>query len=337
MVLAVTPADLAPEGLVQEAGLPSCPRAILADGLAAIAAAAPEGGLMGRDRRALLPLLLSRQKLVERLMTRGPVLPVALGTVLDDESRVRHMLTSGGRILRAALAELAGAWQMDVSVRWDLAATMARLMPDLCVPPLNAAAGAGERDSRHALDQAVGDCLDAERRRIKTSVAAALRRAARDVIFTESVDPESVVGAAVLVDERRLVDVEAELDSLDEAFEGHLTFRLVGPLAPYSFATVQVHLAPEAMLSGACAVLGVDRHAPPAELRNAYHRAVAALHPDLATHAGPGVVAYGAADDRNRSALIEEVATAYRVLRAERMPVTVARQDDAAPGRDGHD
>lgn len=328
LVIAVTPTDrVAPGSLAQEAGLPPDLQAVSAGGLAALVAAAPEGGLKGRDRSALLPWLLSSQKLIERLMARGPVLPVALGTELEDEARVRHMLTAGGRVLAGAFDALGGAWQMDLSVRWDLAMTATRLMTEN--PPMPR----GDANERRGLGEALAVRMAAERRRIQAAVGTALRGVARDIIITEPTDPESVVGVAMLVDEAGLADIEATLDRLDGDFDGHLTFRLVGPLAPYSFATVRVDLAPQAALGGACAVLGVARQASLPELKAAYHRAVVRLHPDLVAHAHPGDT-LGATDDSARTALIEDVATAYRMLRAEHIPVTVARQDDTAPRRD---
>lgn len=330
LVFAIAPADrIAPEAFNQAAGLPPGLSAVSAGRLSAIVAPAPEGGLKGRDRSTLLPWLLASQKLIESLMSRGPVLPVALGTVLEDEPRVRHMLTSGAAILEDALEAVGSAWQMDLSVRWDLGVTAARLMSDLTPMP------GGDASERRALGETLADRMSVERRRIQAAVSAALRDVARDLIVTEPTDPESVVAAAILLDRHVVADFEAVVERLDEDFAGHLTFRLVGPLAPYSFGTVHVHLAFEADLAEAGAILGVGRQASPAELKAAYHRAVVRLHPDLVPHGMPADSAHGMDDGATRTARLAEVAAAYRILRAEHVPVTLARQDDGAAGVEG--
>jgi hypothetical protein len=333
VVLAVAPADGVEPGMfVQGEGLPPGLQAVSAAGLAAVAATAPEGGLKGRDRRTLLPWLQSSQRVIERLMARGPVLPVALGTVLEDPARIRHMLASGGRVLEAALEALGRGWQMDLSVRWDLSETVARLVADVPAGMIGAAA-TGDETARCAADAALAGLVADERRRVRTLVRAALRRVARDIIVSEPVEPEGVVGVAMLVDHMVLRDVETAIDRLDGDFEGRLTFRLVGPLAPYSFATVQVHLAPEAALAGACASLGVERHAALEKLKAAYHRAVVDLHPDLVPQRSHATADDSSEDGGCRGARLEQVTAAYRALRAEYAPVTVGRQDEVFPGR----
>jgi Gas vesicle synthesis protein GvpL/GvpF len=334
LVLAVAPADrIEPDLFLQGKGLPPGLQAVSAAGLAAVAAEAPEGGLKGRDRSTLLPWLQSSQKVIERLMARGPVLPVALGTVLEDPGRIRHMLASGGRVLEAALEALGRCWQMDLSVRWDLGETVARLMADVPAGMIDAAA-TGNETARCALDAALAALVAGERRRVQTLVGTALRSVARDIIISEPVEPDGVVGIAMLVDHLVLRHVETAIDRLDHDFEGRLTYRLIGPLAPYSFATVQVHLAPEAALAGACASLGVERHAAPEKVKAAYRRAVVGLHPDLVPHGSHAAVENGSEDGGSRAARLEAVNAAYRALWAEYAPVTVGRQDEVVMGRD---
>ncbi|BBK41307.1 hypothetical protein STVA_13270 [Allostella vacuolata] len=330
LVFAIVPADgIEPGILAPREELPANLRAVAADGFAAVVGAAPEGGLKGRDRSVLLPRLLASQKVIERLMARGPVLPVTLGTVLEDEARVRHMLAAGAPMLEAAFGTLGDCWQMDLSVRWDLNQVVARLMGE--VPgDVRAAAGSGDEAARRALGEALAGLAAGERRRVQSRLAAALRDVARDLIVSEPVEPESVVDIAILVERPALAEVEAALDRLDAEFEGRLKFRLVGPLAPHSFATVQVHLAPEAALAGACAELGVERGAGLQDVKVAYHRALVRFHPDLAPHGDDG----GPEDEHDggegRASRLLTVTAAYRALQAEHAPISLRRQDGIA-------
>jgi hypothetical protein len=59
-----------------------------------------------------------------------------------------------------------------------------------------------------------------------------------------------------------------------------LTCRVVGPLAPYSFATVEIEIVEAAALTKAMRLLGLGPNASVAQVRLAYRRAAKSVHPD---------------------------------------------------------
>jgi hypothetical protein len=59
-----------------------------------------------------------------------------------------------------------------------------------------------------------------------------------------------------------------------------LTCRFVGPLAPYSFATVEIEIVEAAALTKAMRLLGVGPGLSAAQVRLAYRRAAKSVHPD---------------------------------------------------------
>jgi hypothetical protein len=69
------------------------------------------------------------------------------------------------------------------------------------------------------------------------------------------------------------------LEALDAAHSG-LTCRVVGPLAPYSFATVEIEIVEAAALAKAMRLLGVGPDSSVAQVRLAYRRAAKSVHPD---------------------------------------------------------
>jgi len=69
-----------------------------------------------------------------------------------------------------------------------------------------------------------------------------LGKAALDLVVNPPMDDSMVTNAALLVDKAEQEALDQQLELLDEEFEGQLTFRRVGPLPPYSFATVEVEV-----------------------------------------------------------------------------------------------
>lgn len=325
LVFAVVPADrFDPAVLAEGDGLPPGLRAIAAGPLAAVVGAAPEGGLKGRERSALLPWLLASQKVMERLLVSAPVLPVALGTVVEDEGRVRHMLDAGAAILGEGFQAVGDGIEMNLSVLWHLDTVVGRLLPGVA-PELRHAAAGGDAIERQALGVVLAGLVSAERRRARARVIEALQAVTRDFAIGEPIEPGGVVNLALLVDRAAEETLGAALEALDAEFGGALTFRLVGPLPPYSFASVQVHLAPAAAVCGARTALGVEPDASPETVKAAYRRAARETHPDLVPMGGEDEDAPEAtADETSRFVVLSD---AYRVLEGEHAPVSLRRLD----------
>lgn len=306
-------------------GLPPGLRSITAGPLAAVVGAAPEGGLKGREREALLPWLLSSQKVMERLLACAPVLPVALGTVVAEEGRVRRLLEGGAGVLHEALDIVGDRVEMDLSVRWHLDGVVARLL-DGVTTDLRQAARNGDEPARRALGTLLAVSVAEERQKVKSRLVARLRAATDDLIVSEPTEPDGVLNLALLV-ERGADDALLELlNALDAEFGGELTFRLVGPLPPYSFASVQVHLAPVEAVRRARAELGVEPGASLEAIKAAYRRAARESHPDLAASGEPFDSASVREETRELARFVA-LSDAYRVLEAEHVPVSLRRQE----------
>ncbi|WP_018390770.1 GvpL/GvpF family gas vesicle protein [Ancylobacter sp. FA202] len=327
LVFAVVPADrFDPAILAAGEGLLPGLRSIAAGPLAAVVGAAPEGGLKGRERSALLPWLLASQKVMERLLVSAPVLPVALGTVVEDEGRVRHMLDAGAAVLGQGFQAVGEGIEMNLAVLWHLDTVVARLLPSVA-PELRQAAAGGDEIERRVLGTVLAGLVAAERRRVRAKVVEELQAVTRDFAISEPTEPGGVVSLALLVDRAAETALGAALEALDAEFDGALTFRLVGPLPPYSFASVQVHLAPATKVCGARTALGVEPGASPAAVKAAYHRAARDSHPDLVPMNGDEHDEGGVAAMADETARFVTLSDAYRVLEAEYAPVSLRRLD----------
>ncbi len=117
--------------------------------------------------------------------------------------------------------------------------------------------------------------------------------------------------------------LDQRLADLDEEFESRLNFRSIGPLPPYSFATVEVSLPSFEAVDRSRRVLSLGESAGLAEIKSAYRRQIRQVHPDCTT-AGP--VSEGGASD---------LTDAYKTLMkyAEALPLAVSTE---APEETGY-
>jgi len=156
-----------------------------------------------------------------------------------------------------------------------------------------------------------------QRRRegVGSRVLKALRPLAADSITTVPPEPEAVIDLALLLNRDAVDMVENMLGKLDEAFSGGLSFRMVGPMAPYSFTSVQIHMPLSGEVESAQALLGVSVLASDEEIKKAYYQAARQNHPDLPSNA---------LEDNNKT--MAALAASYETLRQRDISVSLHRR-----------
>jgi hypothetical protein len=237
----------------------------------------------GRRRDDLMPMLLTHQKLIEKIMQVSPLLPVRFGTLAPDEASVHAMLSIGARQIAEAFERVAGCVQMEVVAKWDVDAVFAEISVEEPIAALKRQWSERPDDAlRIAIGDRVKQSLDRRRATVAGSLLGALRSLAEDVIAYPPSDDRVVVQAALLIRTDDLIALDDMLADIDATHGGRLSFRLIGPLAPCCFATVEMEMIAPAALDHAMHVLGVTPGIDASELRRAYHRAVKSVHPDVA-------------------------------------------------------
>ncbi len=322
------------------------------DGLAAVVSPVGRAFLpvtrRARDCPALpkeqaVRLLLAHERVVEAVMQTFPALPVKFGTVLPDEAWVRRLLAQGNRAFRAALQQFAGLVQMEVMVSWNLEDVFREIAQEEPVAHLRATnlapegpnakhpARAGARQSegtmaqRVALGQLVQASLSKRRADLQQRLTRSLAEVAVDMVQNAPMDDSTVANIGLLVDDAGRGALDKRLERLDREFGGRLLFRCVGPLPPYSFATVEVQTPSFDDVDDARRRLGLGETASPPEIRQAYRRVAGEAHPDL----NP--------DDPNAAMQMVELNRAYGLLAAYAEHVAAGRGADrvgpTVPGR----
>jgi hypothetical protein len=90
-----------------------------------------------------------------------------------------------------------------------------------------------------------------------------------------------VANMALLVDEPGRAALEQRLEELDAEFGGRLTLRCVGPLPPYSFATVEAQVPSFEAVDEARRQLGLGEVVTPVDIKKSYRRVARQAHPDM--------------------------------------------------------
>ncbi len=285
-VYAIIPAGR--ECVLDVAGLsPTDPRVRTIGGgdLAAVVGAMPPVDLHALPREQAIHYLLAHQRVVEAVMRISAALPVKFGTALPDDAAVVSLLRRGAAILAPRLAELSQQFQVELIVSWSIDDILKEVAAEDAIikrkAEIAARADGATSDERLAIGKLVKASIDRYRENYRSRIETSLRSTAVDVVENALIDDRMVANLALLLPKDASEALDRRLAELDEEFGQRLNFRCIGPLAPYSFATVEVSLPSFEAIDRARRALSLGERAGLAEIKSAYHRQIRQLHPDL--------------------------------------------------------
>ena len=293
------------QGIDEAIGVDSVPDRLWTIAPGPFAAVVGDGpNVEGRSREELMLRLLSHQKTIERIMQAAPLLPVKFGTFAPDEACVRAMLACGGPAFKAAFDRLAGCVQVEIFVKWDVETVFAEIAKEEAITGLKKKwelhVGPSDEALRVVLGGLVKQSLERRRAALAASLFGTLRTVAADAIACPVAADQVALHAVLLMKTGETAALDGCLEDLDATYGGRLAFRCVGPLAPYSFATVEIEIVEAAALDQAMRLLGVGPAADAAEVRAAYRRAVKSVHPDATGESAGGSASMAALGEAHR-------------------------------------
>ncbi|MCL4546067.1 MAG: GvpL/GvpF family gas vesicle protein [Chloroflexi bacterium] len=267
-------------------GLPAAGRVFTrpAHGFSAVVSEYQGPDITGLAAEHLLRYLRIHQSVIERAMTEQPVLPVKFGTVLTSQREIQGALARWHIRLASALEQLAGAVEIEVAATWDLKTVFAELAraPEIAALAATIAGQAAEEATatRVKVGRLVKETLDARRESVCRAALSELGSSCRAAQPNPLTSDELVMNVGFLVEPLHLNEFYAGIDRLDASFAGRLTFRCIGPLPPYSFATVEFVRSSTQEIEAARRMLELAERASEAEVDANYRRLAARWHPD---------------------------------------------------------
>lgn len=257
---------------------------ILREDLATVVEKSPLADYRGMPRSEVIRYLMAHQRVVEAVMADYQVLPVEFGTVLPNEGLVVRLLEQGQALFRQTLNDLAGRVQMEVTALWDLKSIFQEIALEEPIAQLKSELVKADPEAilrgRTTLGQMVQASLERRRGILQQRILSRLQTLTPDGVSNPLMDDSMIVNVALLLDPAAHDALDECLNLLDQEFEERLRFRCVGPLPPYSFATVRARLPNLADITAARLRLDLPEVATSVQIRRAYRWQAARLHPD---------------------------------------------------------
>lgn len=282
-------------------------QAVACNGITAIVSEAVPYDYAGLPKQQLVKVLAQHQQATEQIMQQmETLLPVKFGTMLSN-CDVEKLLIQSKYDLEQALARVDEHVELEVLVMWDPQRVFARIAQHPQIAELRAAAAGRTPEEVQRIQIAVGvlvkQLLDAQREAYAAKTREVLSDLATDVEANAVVNDQVVANFAFLLPKSRQAEFDQRVESLDAALGGELLFKVVGPLPPYSFSTVEIEQILPDDVTWASSQLGLDGAASGDEIRKAYLRQARLHHPD----ANP--------NDDQAANIFKDDNTAYHLLR----------------------
>jgi hypothetical protein len=231
-------------------------------------------------RETLLKYLVAYQRVVEHVMRRHSVLPVRFGTQLASAAEVRDLVSQNHTTLAEAFGRMRGFTELEVAATWDLGLVLQKVGRDPAIVSAREAierAGSPSPEARIEFGRLVGSHIERQKVAIREAALEALTPMASSTASHAVLSADLVMNEAFLVSSGDVAEFERRVHGLDERFDGQINFRIIGPLPPYTFCTVEVIRVTADQRHEATQALGLpDEDADETAIRGAYRRAAAA-------------------------------------------------------------
>lgn len=229
--------------------------------------------------------LVTHQFVIEKVMESFTIIPVKFGTMVETENDIAKFLDKGYSLLSNALRKIEGKIELDVVTSWNLPKTLGaiycrsrqikRKQKEIALKGNKAAV-----EDKVALGKLVDKALKGRKTKLGKLILQALKKEALDVCLHDLATDEIMLNAAFLVKKENEEFFNKAVNRLNQKLKNTLDFRVVGPLPPYSFATVVIESLDKGEVEAAQQLLKLRGELSREKVKDAYNQLVKRFHPD---------------------------------------------------------
>ena len=235
------------------------------------------------SKEEVIRCLLAHQVVVEYIMKEHTVLPVKFGTALTTSDEVHSLLSQGHSQFIDVLDWIQDKVEIEVAATWD----KNKILQEISTEPeiiraSKALIDKGQQTLQEQiqLGRIVKAFMDKRRQNHRERMVNFLMSVAVDVQPNALVSDEMVMNVAFLVEKSNQEEFDSCVRQLDELFYNQINFRVIGPLPPYSFTTVEVSKPSQEKIEEAMQLLHLGNTFSEFDVRKAYRHLAAESHPD---------------------------------------------------------
>ncbi len=263
--------------------------------------------------------LVNHQLVLERMMKDHNTIPIKLGTYLLNEGEVTQALARGHGVFQKVFKEIEGRVEFNVVATWtDLNTIIREVSRDKEITALKEALLTNAQgitvDAQIKIGILIRNHLNTMKAGYSGAILDALEGLAERAKDYTTPDDATIMNAALLLARDAEPQFDEKLEELSVRFEGKVHFKVIGPLPPYNFYTLEIKKFQFDEIDCARRKLGLPDFAVRDDIKKAYRKYAFDCHPDRQSEKWKAEMEY------------DEAAKAYKLL-------TEYCQDDACSFR----
>ncbi|KPJ65938.1 MAG: hypothetical protein AMJ45_04400 [Syntrophobacter sp. DG_60] len=260
------------------------------------------------SKELILRNLASYHVVIEQIMKSYTTVPMKFGTMVKDEGEVKKILKGAYPQIKDVLKAMEGKIELDVAVLWsDMDSTLKEVGQEEKIKRFKEEIEKKKlskeefQQEKIKLGKMVKALLDKKKDKCGAEIVNVLKSESEAFCHHDLMDESMIMNTAFLIYKAREEAFTSKVSQLDKRYEGELNFRIVGPLPPYSFSTLEVRRAKFEEIDQAKKILELGEEASISEIKEAYRRLTRRFHPDKST-------------DPEAQKRFEEINKAHKVL-----------------------
>lgn len=189
--------------------------------------------------------ILSHQEIVNKVMDKYTIIPVAFGTVANNRKNVEAIINSYYEEFDELLDYFKDKMEVGLRVTWDKDYFNTDIETDEIKTLKELVSG---KEENRVLDEKVqlGKLVEAEilskRKEYEKNIYKQLKSLSVNSKLKEQIPIKTVFNAYFLIEKSMEAAFDKEVGSLSEVYQSKLNFNYTGPWPPYNFVDVNINM-----------------------------------------------------------------------------------------------
>ncbi|NQS88513.1 GvpL/GvpF family gas vesicle protein [Patescibacteria group bacterium] len=253
--------------------------------IAALISSSPSLAYDSVPKETLVRYLALHQAVMEGVMKNYTVIPMKFGTTARNEEEVEKILESGYSKFKDVLGRMDDKIELEMVALWNnLDSTLKEIGREERIKKFKekVATKSAEKilSAKIELGKMVKSLLDEKRAKVGGQIMDELKKWVIDFHNHDILDDTMIMNTAFLVNKHREKDFERAINYLNKKYKDKINFRIIGPLPPYSFSTLELKRIKFEKIKEAAKILDLGEETTLSEVKQAYRNLTRRFHPD---------------------------------------------------------
>lgn len=279
------------------------------------------------DKKELTQLIAAHDQVNVGLMKKHDIIPMRFGMVAESTEEIRNILAKAYIQFKAALERIAGKAEFVVQVFWNEKNILEKLVQEnIEIQKLKKETESKGKilgfSSKMRLGKRIFEAIEARKKEYMKNIlgdlavyfpnfsAGKLLDTAKEGASDE-MGKKMIMNLSFLIGNTQESALEFQLNKLAEKYEDELKFKYIGPMAPYSFAVINLSLGNFDLVDNARRAFGFGESVTFPEIKKTYYKLAGQHHPDKQAFTKDQVIIEEAEEKMKDIITANEILTVY--------------------------